>query len=85
MRGVGMPIMDLQQRNVAVASPENQASTLTVGIYRRSVSNYSRTSPGIRLEIQAGTPAIAPFLEDTQLFDWAKAIGYYISHSRVIQ
>jgi hypothetical protein len=79
-----MPIINLQQRNVAVASPENQASPLTVGIYRRSVSDYGRASPGIRLETQAGTTAITP-LKDAQLFDWAKAIGCHISHSRVVQ
>jgi hypothetical protein len=76
--------MNLQQSDVAIASPENQSSTLTVGIYRRSVRNYDRTSPGIRLEIEAGTPAIAS-LEDAQRLDSAKAIGCYISHSRVIQ
>jgi hypothetical protein len=79
-----MAIINLQQRNVAVAPPKNQASLLAVGIYRQSISDYSCTTPGIRLEIQARTPAIASFA-DAQLFDWAKAIGCYISHSRIIQ
>ena len=84
MRGFRMAIIDLQQCNVAVASPEDQTGLLTVGIHRQSVRNYGRTSPSIRLEIQAGAPAIAPSA-DVQLFDCMDAIGCYISHSRVIQ
>src|SRR5262249_39186378 len=84
MRGIRMAIVYLQQRNVAVASPEDQTGLLTVGIDCQCVSNYGRASPGIRLEIQTGTPTVA-LPVDAQFFDWAKSIGCDISHSRVIK
>jgi len=79
-----MPIVNLQQDDLASTPPQNQPRLFAVRVHCKRVGNNISAVPRAWLEIETGTPAFAS-IQDIQFVNRADSIGGHISNCRMIE